>query len=85
MLDIAKYYSIDELEKINKKKKGNKLIESTATPLSNDDVYNQGLIEGGVGVDPTMQLIMDQAMGKEVTQGQMYHGVSSSGMQVMKS
>lgn len=85
MLDIAKYYSIDELEKINKKKKGNKLIESTATPLSNDDVYNQGLIEGGVGVDPTIQLIMDQSMGKPVTQGQMYHGVSSSGMQVMKS
>lgn len=85
MLDIAKYYSIDELEKLNKKKKGNKLIESTATPLSNDDVYNQGLIEGGVGVDPTIRLIMDQSMGKEVTQGQMYHGVSSNGMQVMKS
>ena len=85
MIDITKYYSIDELEKINKKKKGNKLMESTATPLSNDEVYDQELINGGVGADPTIQLIMDQSMGKPVTQGQIYHGVSSSGKQVMKS
>lgn len=81
MMQIAKYYSEEELKKI----RNNKPVTSSAKALSNDDVYNQGLIEGGVGVDPTIQLIMDQSMGKPVTQGQMYHGVSSSGMQVMKS
>lgn len=79
MLDITKYYSEDELKKV----KSRRLIESSAKALSNDDVYNQSLIEGGIGVEPTMKLIMDQAMGKETTPLQMYHNVSSSGMQAI--
>lgn len=80
MMDITKYYTPEQLKKV---KKHNKMIESSAKALSNDGVYDQALIEGGVGVDPTMKYIMDQAMGRETTPLQMYHGVSSSGMQAV--
>lgn len=83
MMDATKYFTPEELEKILKKTKPNKLIECSARALSNDEVYDQALIEGGVGVEPTMKLIMDQARGLPTTPLQVYHGVSSSGMQVL--
>ena len=80
MMDITKYYTPEQLKKI---KKHNTLIEPSARALTNDEVYDQALIEGAIGIDPTMKYIMDQAMGRETTPLQMYHGVSSSGMQAV--
>lgn len=80
MMDITKYFTEEDLKKV----KGKKPVESSMKILSNDDVYNQSLIEGGIGFEPTMKLIMDQARGLPTTPLQVYHGVSSSGMQASR-
>lgn len=79
MMDITKYYSEEELKKI----KAKKLAESSMKILSNDEVYDQALIEGGIGVDPTIKHMIDVARGEDNGPLQMYHNVSSSGMQVL--
>lgn len=80
MMDATKYFTEEELKKVKKK---NKLAESSVRILSNDEVYDQALIEGGVGVDPTIKHMIDVARGKDNGPLQMYHAVSSSGMQVL--
>lgn len=79
MMQIAKYYSEEELKKI----RNNKPVTSSAKALSNDEVYDQELINGGVGVDPTIKYMMDQARGIDNGPLSMYHSVSSSGMQAI--
>ena len=79
MMDATKYFTLDELKKI----KAKRLAEGSMKILSNDEVYSQSLIEGGVGVDPTIKHMIDVARGEDNGHLQMYHGVSSSGMQAI--
>lgn len=77
MLDITKYYNEEEL----KKKKGNNLVQTSVRAMSNDELYDQKLIEGGIGFEPSMKHIMDTAAGKDPSQLSMHHNVTSNGMQ----
>jgi hypothetical protein len=68
-----------------KKKVGNKLLSSSMTAVSNDNQYNDDMItEGGVGIDATMKYVMDTELGNPTTPLQMFHGTTSSGMQLFK-
>lgn len=77
MMDIEKYLS-------NKgKKKPRPLVEATMHILTRDELYEQGLMQGGVGIDSTMKMIMQAANGEETTVMQPYANSSSDGMTIL--
>lgn len=79
MMDIEKYLKDPK----HRKAKPFRFAESTMKPLSNDEVYDQALINGAIGMEPSMVYLMETDKGNNPTLLSQYHGVSSSGMQAI--